>query len=86
MCVIPHSEICVRTHRHANGPRMQVLDMTMQHCVSVEDVHDHQDLVSGMAVNDAGSILVSSSIDATVRVWLVQEAFRSKRDPPTSKE
>jgi len=58
----------------------------MQHCVSVEDVHDHQDLVSGMAVNDAGSIVVSSSIDATVRVWLVQQAFRSRRGPSTSKD
>lgn len=86
LCVIPHTGgICVRTHRHANGPRMQVLDKTMQHCVSVEDVHGHQDLVSGMAVNDAGSILVSSSIDATVRVWLVQEAFRSRRGSPTVK-
>ncbi|KAG0338957.1 hypothetical protein BG000_003082 [Podila horticola] len=49
---------------------MQVLDRTMQCSVAVDDAHGHQDLVSGMAVNDEGSILVSSSIDATVRVWL----------------
>ncbi|KAG0026057.1 hypothetical protein BGZ81_006660 [Podila clonocystis] len=78
LCVIPYTDgICVRTHRHAEGARMQVLDRTMQSCMAVEDVHAHQELVSGMAVNDDGSILVSSSIDATVRVWLVQEAFRS---------
>ncbi|KAG0089128.1 hypothetical protein BGZ92_005275 [Podila epicladia] len=60
------------------GARMQVLDRTMRCCVAVEDVHRHQDLVSGMAVNDDGSILVTSSIDTTVRVWLVQEVFRSR--------
>ncbi|KAG0096266.1 SCF ubiquitin ligase complex subunit cdc4 [Podila epicladia] len=79
LCVIPHTDgICVRTHRHAEGARMQVLDRTMRCCVAVEDVHRHQDLVSGMAVNDDGSILVTSSIDTTVRVWLVQEVFRSR--------
>ncbi|KAF9336896.1 hypothetical protein BG006_007004 [Podila minutissima] len=82
LCVIPHTDgICVRTHRHAEGARMQVLDRTMQCCVAVEDVHGHQDLVSGMAVNDDGTVLVSSSIDATVRVWLVQDAFRSRGGP-----
>ncbi|KAF9290905.1 hypothetical protein BGZ74_000446, partial [Mortierella antarctica] len=82
LCVIPHTDgICVRTHRHAEGARMQVLDRTMQCCMAVEDVYGHQDLVSGMAVNDDGSVLVSSSIDATVRVWLVQDAFRSRGGP-----
>lgn len=86
LCVIPHTGgICVRTHRHADGP-MQVLDRTMQCSVAVDDAHGHQDLVSGMAVNDEGSILVSSSIDATVRVWLVQEAFRSREWRGTGNE
>ncbi|KAG0017762.1 Peroxisomal acyl-coenzyme A oxidase 1, partial [Podila clonocystis] len=84
LCVIPYTDgICVRTHRHAERARMQVLDRTMQSCIAVEDVHGHQELVSGMAVNDDGSILVSCSIDATVRVWLVQEAFRSQGGPKT---
>ncbi|KAF9106096.1 hypothetical protein BGX29_010558 [Mortierella sp. GBA35] len=29
----------------------------------------HQDLISGMAVNEEGTLLVSCSIDGTVRVW-----------------
>ncbi|KAG0377062.1 hypothetical protein BGX24_006783 [Mortierella sp. AD032] len=44
--------------------------------VSVTAAGDwHQDLVSGMAVNEAGGLLVSCSIDGTVRVWdvLVRE-------------
>lgn len=34
-----------------------------------EDEEGHQDLISGMDVNEKGTLLVSCSIDGTVRVW-----------------
>ncbi|KAH7045025.1 hypothetical protein BKA57DRAFT_494844 [Linnemannia elongata] len=34
-----------------------------------EEEEGHQDLISGMDVNDKGTLLVSCSIDGTVRVW-----------------
>ncbi|KAF9543347.1 hypothetical protein EC957_000938 [Mortierella hygrophila] len=34
-----------------------------------EEEEGHQDLISGMDVNDEGTLLVSCSIDGTIRVW-----------------
>ncbi|KAG9065370.1 hypothetical protein KI688_002695 [Linnemannia hyalina] len=37
--------------------------------VMEEEEEGHQDLISGMDVNDEGTLLVSCSIDGTIRVW-----------------
>ncbi|KAF9172034.1 hypothetical protein BGX21_006446 [Mortierella sp. AD011] len=76
ICMIPQAKICVRTHRNRSRPLMQVLDWSLHEAVNIGDSVDcHQDLVSGMAVNDQGSLLVSCSIDGSVRVWDVNPGW-----------
>ncbi|KAI1318746.1 hypothetical protein EDD11_005817 [Mortierella claussenii] len=78
ICIIPQAMICVRTHRDRTRPLIQILDWSMQQSVDLEDgVDNHRDLVSGMAVNEAGTLLVTCSIDGTVRVWDVNGHWRS---------
>ncbi|KAG0216412.1 hypothetical protein BGX28_002882 [Mortierella sp. GBA30] len=76
LCLIPQLQICVRTHRNRDQPLMQVLDWSLQHVVDLNDtVNSHQDLISGTAVNEDGTLFVSCSIDGTVRVWDVNQEF-----------
>ncbi|KAF9362132.1 hypothetical protein BGX26_000020 [Mortierella sp. AD094] len=76
ICMIPQAKICVRTHRNRSRPLMQVLDWSLHEAVDVDNsVECHQDLVSGMAVNDQGTLLASCSIDGTVRVWDVHPGW-----------
>ncbi|KAF9429728.1 hypothetical protein BGZ94_009698 [Podila epigama] len=78
LCVIPQAGgIIIRTHRDRSRPLMEILDSTMHYCMALPDGQCHQDLVSAMAVNDEGTFLATSSIDATVRVWAVQQSWRA---------
>ncbi|KAG0343795.1 hypothetical protein BG004_004989 [Podila humilis] len=82
LLVIPNtSGICVRTQRNRDLPLMQVLDGSLHPCAApLSTVDCHHDLVSGLAVNTQGSIMVSSSIDTTIRVWTVNSAFHDDDD------
>ncbi|KAG0052652.1 WD repeat-containing protein 12 [Gryganskiella cystojenkinii] len=78
ICLIPRARICVKSQRQRSLPLMQVFNAEALDQVAVElddTVNVHQDLISGLAVNDQGTLLVSSSIDSTVRVWDVQVPF-----------
>ncbi|KAF9916183.1 hypothetical protein BX616_004429 [Lobosporangium transversale] len=82
VCLILQARICVRTHRDRNRPLMQVLDWPMKDSefVDIDDeAHSHRDLISGLAVNDIGTLLASCSIDGTVRVWDVNPRWRYPR-------
>ncbi|KAF9961759.1 NACHT domain- and WD repeat-containing protein 1 [Mortierella alpina] len=78
LCLVPQLQICVRIHRNRNQPLMQVLDWSLQHVVEMEGALNdcHQDLISGTAVNERGTMMASCSIDGTVRVWDLNQAFR----------
>ncbi|GJJ68340.1 hypothetical protein EMPS_00686 [Entomortierella parvispora] len=77
VCLIPRAGICVRTQRDRSRPLMQVVNAeALDQVVDLDDpVGAHQDLISGLAANDEGSLLVSCSIDSTVRVWEIQKHF-----------
>ncbi|KAF8934943.1 WD40-repeat-containing domain protein [Dissophora ornata] len=76
ICLVPQARIGVRTHRSRSRPLIQILSWSLQEAVDIDDtVNSHQDLVSGMAVNDQGTFLVSCSIDGTVRVWDIDQAW-----------
>ncbi|KAF9178458.1 hypothetical protein BGZ51_007756 [Haplosporangium sp. Z 767] len=76
VCLIPQIAISVRTHRDRTQPLMQVLDWSFQHAVNIDDgANSHQDLVSGMVVNEEGTLLATCSIDGSVRVWDVLQEF-----------
>ncbi|CAO3565736.1 unnamed protein product [Mortierella alpina] len=77
LCLVPQLQICVRVHRNRNRPLMQVLDWSLQQEVELEGgvENHHQDLISGTAVNDSGTMMASCSIDGTVRVWDLNQAF-----------
>lgn len=77
LCLVPQLQICVRVHRNRDQPLMQVLDWSLQHGVEMDGGVDncHQDLISGTAVNERGTMMASCSIDGTVRVWDLNQAF-----------
>ncbi|KAF9277430.1 hypothetical protein BGZ68_009303 [Mortierella alpina] len=77
LCLVPQLQICVRIHRNRDQPLMQVLDWSLQHEVEMDGGVDncHQDLISGTAVNERGTMMASCSIDGTVRVWNLNQAF-----------
>ncbi|KAG0368505.1 hypothetical protein BGZ54_001819 [Gamsiella multidivaricata] len=76
ICMIPQARVCVRTQRDRSRPLIQVLDWSMQESVDIDDsVNSHQDLVSGMAVNQQGTLLVTCSIDEAIRVWDVHQGW-----------
>jgi hypothetical protein len=77
VCLIPQAGICVKTQRQRSLPLMRVINAeSLDQIVDLDDsVHAHHDLISGLAVNDEGTLLVSCSIDSTVRVWDVQSPF-----------